>query len=90
MPKIALLTVLLASLAPAAAWHATSMRVARSRATAVRMVDWAQAPPHIQWAQQAWNQLGLDAHSLERGNGCYVIPAQLSPDPARQVRTETP
>ena len=46
------------------------------------MVAWEAAPADLSWAKNAWDALGLSAHSIN--SGCVFIPAAFTPDRSRQ------
>ena len=86
MPKtFVALVALLAS--PCAAWHATTVPIARSAVRKVSMVAWEATTPDLAWAKMAWDSLQLQAWNLDSGDQCILIPAAMTPDRSRQVDT---
>ena len=92
MPTVILTAVALivAYLTPCAAWHAsTAVTVARPairKHIIATMVDWDRTPPELEWAKAAWDTMGLNAHDIDQGDECIVVPDQLVPDHSRSVR----
>ena len=79
------MVTIVACLAPCAAWHATTVPMARSTVRKVSMVAWDSVPRELMWAKSAWDNLGLTSSHLNQGDECFLIPNELTPDPSREV-----